>query len=453
MKRLALFAFLFLSCFFCLAFGVSSGVSAVDGEAVMQNLDDLLTTSSDLYSSSSSDQVVSTPDYIASVEEPTEEAKRFALFSAALPSKNFAFDISKIDWYTDTPSAVSKVYTMTLNQNPSANTLEPIIAVFVTADDRAVVFAGVNFGPFFRRGKDSTDPYASMRLGYLAGMSYSYNTHYCYRAVFNGSGKMTDGWTKLDTDPWGADGNASGKIYSFAGTTLSSSGVRDIYFYGVNGFCFQYSTLSFYGDTYVYASQPNCLSGGFSTYFVPTSNLYNFPSLYQEAFTVPSLEQWQQLQEENRHEETKGILGTIIDKITSIPSLIINGIKSLFVPSDGFFSSYFEELNTFFKDRFGFLYELPAFVVTLFQKLIDFNPDTSGYSMTFPKLQAPEVVDGDVVWHDVTEATTFDFTFLDQYPFKFMYESYRSLIWLGYCVLLLNLIKRKSDSVFGGGTE
>ena len=99
------------------------------------------------------------------------------------------------------------------------------------------------------------------------------------------------------------------------------------------------------------------------------------------------------------------------------------------------------------------MYELPEFAITLFTKLINFNPDESGYTMTFPKLQAPEVVDGDVVWHDVSSEQTFDFTFLEDQPFKTLYSVYKSLIWLGYYILLLNLIKRKSESVFGGSSE
>lgn len=446
----------------CLVYFASSGANAANDKnkastAATQNLDDLLTTSADLYSSSSSsssDVTVSTPDYIGYLEEPTEaQSFGISMFSAALPSKNYSFDVSKIDWYTDTPSAVTKLYTMTLNQNPSANTLQPIISVFVTSDTRAVVFAGVNFGPMFRAVKQSGSVLSSMRLGYLANMSYSYSSHYCYRAVFNSSGKLAEPWTKLDTDGWGADGNADGKIYTFVGTTLNSSHVRDIYYYGVNGFCFNYTAITFLGDTYEYISRLNWHKGGFDDYFVPTSDGYNFPNLYQQSFIVPSVEQWQAMQQEQQHEETKGILGSIIDKIKEIPTLIIDGLKSLFVPSDGFFTTYFNELNAFFKDRFGFLYELPEFAITLFQKLIDFNPDTSGYSMTFPKLQAPEVVNGDVIWHDVSDEQTFDFSFLEEQPFKTLYSVYKSLIWLGYCVLLLNLIKRKSESVFGGGTE
>lgn len=48
-------------------------------------------------------------------------------------------------------------------------------------------------------------------------------------------------------------------------------------------------------------------------------------------------------------------------------NFIIDGLKGLFIPSDEYFKSYFDELYNFFSDRFGFL----SFPIDLLQRLAD----------------------------------------------------------------------------------
>ena len=59
----------------------------------------------------------------------------------------------------------------------------------------------------------------------------------------------------------------------------------------------------------------------------------------------------------------------ILQKIIEIPKMIIEGlldmIKSIFIPSDDFFTNWLDDLNEYFGDKFGILY-YP------FQLLIDF---------------------------------------------------------------------------------
>jgi hypothetical protein len=47
------------------------------------------------------------------------------------------------------------------------------------------------------------------------------------------------------------------------------------------------------------------------------------------------------------------ILRSILDFLKSIPTLIINGIKSIFVPSDGFIEDAIDEIKTSFNEKFG----------------------------------------------------------------------------------------------------
>lgn len=444
-----------LACFL-VVFSVSSGVSAVDGEAVTQNYDDFFTTTPDLFSyEADQPETFSTPDAWAYVNDPQSKSiSTFALSS--LNGPHYTFDISKIDWYTNAPSQVRAVYDMDI-LNGTASRQMPFVAVYVTSNDSAQVIVGVNVGFFVRWDSASYMKNPRLCVGYITRNDFS--THYLYSATFNKNGAISTPWYQMTV----SDQGSTGLIKYYTGWATPSH-TRDIFAYGVNACSVRPSgysdnALVYFpesdGGTYTVTTFYNSASGGFRSSVFPSSSFVTqyFPNISMQSFSVPTFEEMQAIKQEQQHEETKGLLGSIIDKIKEIPTLIINGLKSLFVPSDGFFSAYFDELNNFFKDRFGFLYELPAFVVTLFQKLIDFNPDTSDYSMTFPKFQAPEVVNGDVVWHDVSEEQTFNFTFLDEEPFKTLYSVYKSLIWLAYCILLLNLIKRKSESVFGGGTE
>lgn len=176
----------------------------------------------------------------------------------------------------------------------------------------------------------------------------------------------------------------------------------------------------------------------------------------------PTPESYQYQVEEERH---KGILGSITSlgdkikgffdnlasKIKGFFDSLLDGIKSLFIPSEDYFSDYVAQMRDFFKERFGFLYQLPEAVVSIFQKLISFNPKTSDYSMTFPSLSAPSVgKNGEVEWHKLTDETTFSFDFIENQPFSTLYTGYRSFIWLAYCVILLNFIVKKWNQIVGG---
>lgn len=178
----------------------------------------------------------------------------------------------------------------------------------------------------------------------------------------------------------------------------------------------------------------------------------------------PTAESYQFQAEEERH---KGILGSITslgdkikgffdnlgNKIKGFFESLLDGIKSLFIPSADYFSNYAAQMKEFFEERFGFLYQLPEAVVTILQKLVTFNPKQSDYSMTFPSLSAPSVNGGEVQWHKLTDETVFSFSFIENQPFSTLYTGYRSFIWLAYCIILLNFIVKKWNSIVGGSEE
>lgn len=84
-------------------------------------------------------------------------------------------------------------------------------------------------------------------------------------------------------------------------------------------------------------------------------------------------------------ETNKSILGKIGDILSYINpfsenffgkkliDLLIEGLKSLFVPEDGFFSEYFSELKDWFSDRLGFLWTPFDLIIEILNKMLNIN--------------------------------------------------------------------------------
>ena len=53
--------------------------------------------------------------------------------------------------------------------------------------------------------------------------------------------------------------------------------------------------------------------------------------------------------------------------------LLMNGLKSLFIPEDNFFSNYFNELNDWFSERLGFLYYPFELLFDLLDRFMNIN--------------------------------------------------------------------------------
>lgn len=122
---------------------------------------------------------------------------------------------------------------------------------------------------------------------------------------------------------------------------------------------------------------------------------------------------------------------------TGIISGLIDGIKGLFLPSDGYFSELFTRLNDFFKDRFGFLY-------TPIDLLIRFCNLILGAGTTFAGIPIPQIVwDGQVI----ISAQTVGFDFLSNPAFADLQKKLyfvTNVIMIG---ALIALIHRKFDEV------
>lgn len=166
--------------------------------------------------------------------------------------------------------------------------------------------------------------------------------------------------------------------------------------------------------------------------------------------TVTQREHELQNQQNELIQEGNETSKSIWETLKSIPDMIGEKLKGLFIPEEGFFDTYVAEFQSYFRDRFGLLYELPDAVIGILQQFIAYSPAESGYKITFPEVVMPVLDNGE--WYDRTiiEETDITFEFLEQGAFKTLYSMYRSVVWMIFIFALINLIIRKSERVFGG---
>lgn len=149
-----------------------------------------------------------------------------------------------------------------------------------------------------------------------------------------------------------------------------------------------------------------------------------------------SVQQGNKLQEE-ANQTGKGILGKITDFFGSFFENIINALKSLFIPEDGYFSDFFTRLNDFFSEKLGFLYE----PIDLFFNLLNAIKNASvGAS---PGLTFPEVKWDDTV---IMPETKVDFSIVNKNMPELQEKIYfvTDIIMVG---AVLWLLERKIDEV------
>ncbi len=103
-----------------------------------------------------------------------------------------------------------------------------------------------------------------------------------------------------------------------------------------------------------------------------------------------SIEKGNKLQQE-ANETSKGILGKITDFFGSFFENIINALKSLFIPEDGYFSDFFNRLNDLFSEKLGFLYSPIDLFVSFLNALQNVSVGSSP-GLVFPELKWEDTV-------------------------------------------------------------
>lgn len=152
---------------------------------------------------------------------------------------------------------------------------------------------------------------------------------------------------------------------------------------------------------------------------------------------IDNQNQGNQAIQDNQDENANKITDKLEETKTGIISGLIDGIKGLFLPSEGYFSELFSRLNDFFKDRFGFLY-------TPIDLLIRFCDVVMNAGTDFTGIPFPEIAwEGQVV----VSAQTVKFDILENPAFA---ELQKKLYFVTNVIMigaLIALIHRKFDEV------
>ena len=139
----------------------------------------------------------------------------------------------------------------------------------------------------------------------------------------------------------------------------------------------------------------------------------------------------------NQDENTNKVTEKLEDVKTGIISGIIEGLKNLFIPSEDFFKSYFDDLYSWFGERLGFL----SFPIDLLAELAEMFLGSSSTDciLTLPRFS----ISGFKLWKE----SSFNLTSFLNENFKFVLDA----IKLGTSVILvfnfIHLCERKWEEV------
>lgn len=126
--------------------------------------------------------------------------------------------------------------------------------------------------------------------------------------------------------------------------------------------------------------------------------------------------------------------------------LILDGLKSLFVPSDDFFTNWFDDMNSWLGDRFGILY-FPTEIVLDFLNRVGGLSSSSSCSLTIPQLKI-NFFGNEVV---VFNGYTYDFNeLLVNDTFKNIHTIYLTVVDVILYLCLIVLAHNAFATVFGG---
>ena len=121
--------------------------------------------------------------------------------------------------------------------------------------------------------------------------------------------------------------------------------------------------------------------------------------------------------------------------------LLIEGIKSLFVPADNFFSNYFTELKNWFSDRLGFLFYPFELIIDILNKIL--NIDFKNPAFSVPDINEP------FTNSKLISAFSFNFNdLLKNESLKTVHDIYLILVDAVIIFSLVNLLHKKIEEVF-----
>lgn len=354
------------------------------------------------------------------------------------PEKNFSsFDPKLLPW-TTAPQYIQDIAYMSLegagtNKTDPADYKMPFVLIRVTSST-ASVYVGYNIGLGYDLGTNR------MRI---AVVEKFYNYSVCYQAQFSTTDySVKTDWRQLSATDWSTyDSDEDGvfPVRSFTSTLAYPTSSYDFYFYGGNGVYLRdvsVANFSLTSSNDVQFQIDNNIGFQCGRYFYQDSAS---TTVYCEYFQPPTPAQIEQELQKEEVETSKGIWETL----KSIPEMIAEKLKGLFVPSDGYFDALTTEFQEFFSERLGVVYELPEAVITILQQLIEFEPLTDGYYIPIPEVVIPvRLEDGTYQDFQILEEQDYRFDFLSEGAIGTLYSFYRAFCWLTCILGLISLAIR-----------
>lgn len=148
-------------------------------------------------------------------------------------------------------------------------------------------------------------------------------------------------------------------------------------------------------------------------------------------------------------ESIKALPDKIGAYIQQIATDITDGLKSLFIPEDGFLDEKKAEMEVFLEDHFGILYTAPNILFTIFEKLLTISPEE-------PLLTMPAI---EFMWQGEKITLTEPITiYFNDYISKgavleTFYKFYRAFVSVSLILSFVNYAKNKYDYLFGKDGE
>lgn len=125
----------------------------------------------------------------------------------------------------------------------------------------------------------------------------------------------------------------------------------------------------------------------------------------------------------------------------------VDEVKSWFIPSDGYFEEYKTEWETWARERFGVLIQIPDLFIDLFHRLGNLMTFSS-YTFTFPEISVPI---GGKTYVFVNEQTVdMSYWLNSQTTTKYLYDVYGICVFAVFAFALLKYTAKVQKDIFEG---
>lgn len=148
-------------------------------------------------------------------------------------------------------------------------------------------------------------------------------------------------------------------------------------------------------------------------------------------------------------EKLSSLFENIANKLTELGNNIIEGLKSLFIPQEGFFDDKKAEMETFLEDHFGIIYTAPNIVITIFEKLLSISPGEP--ALTMPAIEF-EFLGEHIKLSDPITINLYDFVAKGT-PLYTIYQFYRAGMTAFLIFLFVEYAMNKYNYLFGKDGE